>query len=151
MDTFSDTELDAAGIIIGALDSHLRVRIIWRLSVQEHFVHELVDALGKSQPLISQHLRVLKESGIVDSERKGREVVYRLVRPETARIVAEAVNIGRLAGLLPADSEAPVADVIPLGTVAHTPAAVTDPAAGQDTSATIPDPAPLPPTPHSFT
>ncbi|NLP39758.1 MAG: winged helix-turn-helix transcriptional regulator, partial [Corynebacterium pollutisoli] len=84
MNTYSDTDLDAAETIIGALDSRLRVQIIWRLSIRDHFVHELVDGLGKSQPLISQHLRVLKRSGIVDSERRGREVIYRLVLPQAA-------------------------------------------------------------------
>lgn len=100
MDTYSDKEFDAAGRIIGALDSHLRVRIIWRLSVREHFVHELVTGLGKSQPLISQHLRVLKEAGLVDSERRGREVIYRLSRPEVAALITDAVGVSRLAGLL---------------------------------------------------
>lgn len=97
MNTFSDTDLDAAATIIGALDSRLRVQIIWRLSVRDHFVHELVAGLEKSQPLISQHLRVLKRSGIVDSERRGREVVYRLVRPEVAQLIEAAVSIGHRA------------------------------------------------------
>lgn len=97
MNTFSDTDLDAAEAIIGALDSRLRVQIIWRLSIRDHFVHELVDGLEKSQPLISQHLRVLKRSGIVDSERRGREVVYRLVIPETAQLIDAAVTIGHRA------------------------------------------------------
>lgn len=97
MNTFSDTDLDAAETIIGALDSRLRVQIIWRLSVRDHFVHELVDGLEKSQPLISQHLRVLKRSGIVDSERRGREVVYRLVIPEVAQLIDAAVTIGHRA------------------------------------------------------
>lgn len=94
MNTFTDVDLDAGGAIIGALDSRLRVQIIWRLSKREHFVHELVDGLGKSQPLISQHLRVLKHSGIVDSERRGREVVYRLVLPEAAGLIDAAIRLG---------------------------------------------------------
>ena len=42
-------------------------------------VHDLVHALGVTQPLISQHLRVLKSAGVVHGERQGREVVYSLV------------------------------------------------------------------------
>ncbi len=41
--------------------------------------HELVDALDVPQPLVSQHLRILKSAGVVAGERSGREVMYRLV------------------------------------------------------------------------
>lgn len=154
MNTYSDTDLDAAETIIGALDSRLRVQIIWRLSIRDHFVHELVDGLGKSQPLISQHLRVLKRSGIVDSERRGREVVYRLAQEGAADLIAAAVALGRTIV-----REGEGADVISLnrgkgtqvqdegGQVAHAPAAIS-----QDVvSDTVPDPSPTPPLPRSFT
>ena len=54
-------------------------------------VHDLVDAIGVTQPLISQHLRVLKAAGVVEGERHGREVVYSLVDEHLAHIVADAV------------------------------------------------------------
>jgi ArsR family transcriptional regulator len=54
-------------------------------------VHELVDTLGVAQPLISQHLRVLKAAGVVQGERNGREVVYRLVDEHLSHIVVDAV------------------------------------------------------------
>lgn len=162
MNTFSDTDLTAAESIIGALDSRLRVQIIARLSLRDHFVHELVTGLGKSQPLISQHLRVLKRAGIVDSQRRGREVIYRLVLPQASELIDAAVNLGRHAR---SRQEARLpADVIPIGRpdqprgagteedsvgqVAHAPAAALGP---EVTTDTIPDPAPTPPTPASFT
>ncbi len=40
-----------------------------------------------TQPLISQHLRVLKAAGVVEGERKGREVLYSLVDDHLAHIV----------------------------------------------------------------
>jgi DNA-binding transcriptional ArsR family regulator len=55
-------------------------------------VHELVAALGVTQPLISQHLRVLKAAGVVSGERHGREVVYRLVDEHLSHIVVDAVT-----------------------------------------------------------
>lgn len=67
--------------IIGALDSPLRLRILLLLRERDHVVHELVDSLDKSQPLVSQHLRVLKKAGLVDATRSGREVVYHLAVP----------------------------------------------------------------------
>ena len=50
-------------------------------------VHDLVDALAVPQPLVSQHLRVLKAAGVVRGERRGREVVYSLVDDHLAHIV----------------------------------------------------------------
>ncbi len=44
-------------------------------------VGELVDALPVSQPAVSQHLKVLREAGIVEVEKDGRRRIYR-VRPE---------------------------------------------------------------------
>ncbi len=54
-------------------------------------VHDLVDALAVPQPLVSQHLRVLKAAGVVHGERRGREVVYSLVDDHLAHIVVDAV------------------------------------------------------------
>ena len=56
-------------------------------------VHQLVDALGVTQPLVSQHLRVLKQAGIVDSERSGREVTYSLIAPQVLDLLADAARI----------------------------------------------------------
>jgi DNA-binding transcriptional ArsR family regulator len=42
-------------------------------------VGELVERVGLSQPGVSKHLRVLRESGIVEVEPRGKERVYSLV------------------------------------------------------------------------
>lgn len=96
MKLLADIDLDAAEGIISALDSRLRIQIVFRLSQRDHFVHELVAELNKSQPLISQHLRVLKRAGIVDSERRGREVIYRLDIPEVTELIGGAAKLGRI-------------------------------------------------------
>lgn len=90
-------EFGYAADVISALDSEQRLQIILKLAEREHVVHELVSTLGKSQPLVSQHLRVLKRTGLVTSTRSGREVVYRLNVPETADIIELAEEIGRRA------------------------------------------------------
>lgn len=41
-------------------------------------VGELVDALGIPQPLVSKHLRVLREVGLVRVHDQGRQRIYRL-------------------------------------------------------------------------
>jgi ArsR family transcriptional regulator len=84
--------LTAAGDLLRALAAPVRIAIVIQLREGERCVHELVDALGVAQPLISQHLRVLKSAGVVHGERHGREVMYRLVDEHLAHIVVDAVT-----------------------------------------------------------
>jgi ArsR family transcriptional regulator, zinc-responsive transcriptional repressor len=83
--------LAAAGDLLRALAAPVRIAIVLELRESERCVHELVASLGVTQPLISQHLRVLKAAGVVSGERHGREVVYRLVDEHLAHIVVDAV------------------------------------------------------------
>ncbi len=83
--------LTAAGDLLRALAAPVRIAIVLELREHDRCVHELVESLGVAQPLISQHLRVLKAAGVVDGERHGREVVYRLVDEHLSHIVVDAV------------------------------------------------------------
>lgn len=83
--------LTGAGELLRALAAPVRIAIVLQLHDAERCVHELVDALDVAQPLISQHLRVLKAAGVVAGQRRGREVVYRLVDDHLAHIVVDAV------------------------------------------------------------
>ncbi|CAJ1581735.1 metalloregulator ArsR/SmtB family transcription factor [[Mycobacterium] wendilense] len=83
--------LDAAGDILRALAAPVRIAIVLQLRESRRCVHELVDALDVPQPLVSQHLRILKAAGVVAGERSGREVLYRLVDHHLAHIVVDAV------------------------------------------------------------
>ncbi len=83
--------LAEAGELLRALAAPVRIAIVLQLRSGERCVHELVDGLGVAQPLISQHLRVLKAARVVRGQRRGREVVYRLADDHLAHIVADAV------------------------------------------------------------
>ncbi|MBA0126223.1 helix-turn-helix transcriptional regulator [Haloechinothrix sp. YIM 98757] len=83
--------LTDAGELLRALAAPVRIAIVLQLRFGERCVHELVEALGVTQPLISQHLRVLKSARVVHGERRGREVVYRLADDHLAHIVVDAV------------------------------------------------------------
>ncbi len=48
------------------------------LALQEKSVSEIVDALELGQPSVSKHLKVLKDFGLVDSRREGRQMLYRV-------------------------------------------------------------------------
>ena len=84
--------LDTAGDLLRALAAPVRIAIVLQLRESSRCVHELVDALGVPQPLVSQHLRILKAAGVVAGERSGREVLYRLVDHHLAHIVVAAVT-----------------------------------------------------------
>jgi ArsR family transcriptional regulator, zinc-responsive transcriptional repressor len=83
--------LHDAGELLRALAAPVRIAIVLQLQRSQRCVHELVDALAVPQPLVSQHLRILKQAGVVASERSGREVLYRLVDHHLAHIVVDAV------------------------------------------------------------
>ena len=48
------------------------------IAMQERSVSEIVDALELEQPSVSKHLKVLKEVGLVDARREGRQMLYRV-------------------------------------------------------------------------
>jgi ArsR family transcriptional regulator len=84
--------LDTSGDLLRALAAPVRIAIVLQLRESARCVHELVDALAVPQPLVSQHLRILKSAGVVAGERSGREVMYRLVDHHLADIVVAAVT-----------------------------------------------------------
>ncbi|MCG8916720.1 metalloregulator ArsR/SmtB family transcription factor [Actinokineospora sp. PR83] len=55
-----------------------RRQILDLLAVGERSVTDLVEALGVVQPLVSKHLRVLREVGLVEVREEGRQRLYRL-------------------------------------------------------------------------
>jgi DNA-binding transcriptional ArsR family regulator len=97
-DTVTDVTTDgyeAAGELLRALAAPLRIGIVTELAAGPRCVHELVDTLGAPQPLVSQHLRVLRGAGIVRGLRRGREIAYSLTDEHVAHIVADAVSHSR--------------------------------------------------------
>ena len=91
----SDNGYMAAGELLKALAAPLRIGIVTELASGPRCVHELVDALGAPQPLVSQHLRVLRGAQVVRGARRGREIAYSLTGEHIAHIVADAVSHAR--------------------------------------------------------
>lgn len=86
------SNLHAASDLLRALASPVRVGIVRELADGGKRVHELVAALGVSQPLVSQHLRVLRSSRIVTAHRQAREIEYTLTDRHVAHIVLDAIR-----------------------------------------------------------
>jgi ArsR family transcriptional regulator len=85
------TTYEAAGALLKALVAPMRLALVDLLSEGPLCVHELVAAVQAPQPLVSQHLKVLRSAGLVATTRRGREVVYRLADDHVAHVVRDAV------------------------------------------------------------
>jgi len=90
--------------VLRTLANPRRLEILHRLADGPCEVGRLAGELGLSQPNVSQHLAVLRASGLVDADRDGREVRYRLTDPDVmvaCAIMREVLErrIRRLAGL----------------------------------------------------
>lgn len=55
-----------------------RLKIINFIGERDCSVSEIVESVGLSQPLVSHHLKTLRESGILETERKGPFIYYKL-------------------------------------------------------------------------
>ena len=69
----------------------LRLKLLCMIERENACVTELWQCLQQSQPVISQHLAVLKEKGIVESEVQGNRRIYSVVDPFVKSIIA---NLG---------------------------------------------------------
>jgi ArsR family transcriptional regulator len=78
----SEPEAVQAAQLFRALGDPVRVRLVSLIGAHqggEVCVCELTTAFDLTQPTISHHLRILREAGIISSERRGTWVYYRLL------------------------------------------------------------------------
>lgn len=67
--------------VLRALANESRMMIVHRLGGGECCVCELVELVGGDQSTVSKHLALLRRSGIVEGERRGNHIYYRLLTP----------------------------------------------------------------------
>lgn len=89
-----DEELARAADLLRVLGTPNRLAIVLALADQPRCVHELVGQLGISQSLASQHLRVLRTTGLVTGRRRGKETLYELADHHVAHIARDAFSHG---------------------------------------------------------
>jgi ArsR family transcriptional regulator len=80
--------------VLRALADPTRQRIVELLAREQLCTCHLVEELPATQPNVSNHLRVLREAGLVASEQAGRYTYHRLV-PERLEQVSD--ELGRIA------------------------------------------------------
>ena len=62
-----------------------RLLILWELESQEMSVGELAEKIGASLQNTSQHLRIMKDKGVLEAHREGQTIFYQIADTETGR------------------------------------------------------------------
>jgi len=75
---WASLRLTASDDVFRAVADPTRRALLDRLRTANLSVTDLVEPFDMSQPAVSQHLRVLRDAGLVDAEQVGRQRVYRL-------------------------------------------------------------------------
>lgn len=85
-----------------------RLRIFWFLCHCEECVLDIAAATGMSSPAVSHHLRLLKNGGLLVSNRNGKEMIYKAAdTPEVAALkrAVEAILAARTGSACPCQAE----------------------------------------------
>ncbi|MHB1319635.1 MAG: ArsR/SmtB family transcription factor [Anaerolineae bacterium] len=90
-----DTVYDTLAGLSQAMAHPTRLRILDALARQEACVCHLTALLDQRQAHVSQHLRILRDAGLVDDRREGQMVFYRLSDGRTAAILSLLKDLSR--------------------------------------------------------
>jgi DNA-binding transcriptional ArsR family regulator len=86
------THMAHVGLWYHALSDLTRLSILQLLSQRERYVSEIQSILGDTQSLVSYHLKVLREAGLVYEQRVGRRKYFG-IRPETLEYMAQLPQV----------------------------------------------------------
>jgi DNA-binding transcriptional ArsR family regulator len=81
--------------LFAVLSDPARLEILSVLAKKRGCVSELQVRTGRNQPNISQHLRVLRDSGLVEFRKDGRKICYSICKPEVNELLRFARKIGK--------------------------------------------------------
>ena len=94
----SSAVASAAKLFCGFGD-RTRLSILKLLARGERRVTDIVETLNASQANISGHLKCLKDCGLVDDRRSGREVFYRIAHSEVLDVLRSAEQLLAVTGI----------------------------------------------------
>lgn len=84
---------DDVANLLKTLAHPARLMIVCTLVDSEFSVGELEEKVDVHQPHLSQHLTVLRGSGIVETRREGKQIFYRLTEEKAAQLVDALYDI----------------------------------------------------------
>jgi DNA-binding transcriptional ArsR family regulator len=79
--------------IFKALADSTRLKILDRIKDGEKCICEIIPFTGKSQPNVSQHLKVLKNAGIIEERKEGTRIIIKITNNEIYNIVDQVKYI----------------------------------------------------------
>ncbi|GAH24355.1 unnamed protein product, partial [marine sediment metagenome] len=79
--------------ILKILSDETRLKIVSLLAENELCVCELMEALRMSQSRISNHLRILRNTRIIEAKREGKWIFYSLPRDTMDKVLWEIVQV----------------------------------------------------------
>ncbi|MET4619652.1 DNA-binding transcriptional ArsR family regulator [Arthrobacter sp. 2762] len=85
--------LESAAGTLRMLAEPTRLHLLWQLAQGPKTVTELVEAALVPRTVISQHLAKLRLSGLVDTRKDGRHVIYSLHDGHLVRLIQETINL----------------------------------------------------------
>ena len=92
-DPACDADLSPAVALFRSLGDATRLAIVHELARGERRVVDLTRALGLAQSTVSAHVACLRDCGLVDGRPVGRQVMYRLTRPELRDLLGSAEQL----------------------------------------------------------
>lgn len=84
--------LETAAGTLRMLAEPTRLHLLWQLAQGPKTVGELVDSASMPRTVVSQHLAKLRLSGLVDTRKDGRHVIYSLHDGHLVRLIQETIN-----------------------------------------------------------
>ncbi len=87
-----ETHFNDVSAVFQLISDPTRLKIVWLLCHCEMCVNHIGNALGMSSPAVSHHLRLLKQSGLIESRRDKKEVYYKLAQTEQARLLHKSID-----------------------------------------------------------
>jgi len=78
--------------IVGLIGNNVRLKLVWLINQEQFCVCDLADILQMSVPAISQHLRKLKDIGIVETTRE-KQTIYYSITSQNQHIVNHILNL----------------------------------------------------------
>ncbi|WP_457609809.1 ArsR/SmtB family transcription factor [Lutibacter sp.] len=83
------TEFNQLSNIVGLVGNGVRLKLVWLINQEQFCVCDLADILQMSVPAISQHLRKLKDVGIVETFRDKQTIYYSIT--STKKIIVNHI------------------------------------------------------------
>jgi DNA-binding transcriptional ArsR family regulator len=110
MSSLSDTRIKKASDVIRAISNSVRQQIIAFVDKNpDSQVNQIYSGLRMEQSITSQHLRILREAGVVVTRREGRFVLYNINRARVEQ-VASAIDVILDRNKRPVEAEVPMLD-----------------------------------------